>query len=215
MNTRPAVTLEVVDGIAVLTFDLPGESVNKFSPAVIDEFTAHIDRIEKDTAIKGAVLHPVSLPAMAGLLFAQTGLTLPEVVDKPIEWLGKAFSPIALLMVGLQLQRVLGQGGWPWQRSAQPQAVPVNWQEVMHMVVLKNLLHPLLILAGGWWLGLPALPMTVMLVTACMPVGANSFLFATRYQVAEAEVSVSLSLSVICAMVTVPLMLALQTGLLA
>ena len=53
---QPAVTLDVVDGIAVLTFDLPGESVNKFSPAVIDEFSAHIDRIEKDTSIRGAAL---------------------------------------------------------------------------------------------------------------------------------------------------------------
>lgn len=197
---------------ATLLFELAGarEANHGANAALRQPLTATLWK-----AIKGAVLHPVSLPAMAGLLFAQTGLTLPEVVDKPIEWLGKAFSPMALLMVGLQLQRVLGQGGWPWQRSAQPQAVPVNWQEVMHMVVLKNLLHPLLILAGGWWLGLPALPMTVMLVTACMPVGANSFLFATRYQVAEAEVSVSLSLSVICAMVTVPLMLALQNSLLA
>ena len=32
-----ALKLEVVDGIAVLTFDLPGESINKFSPAVIEE----------------------------------------------------------------------------------------------------------------------------------------------------------------------------------
>ena len=56
MSTQPAVTLEVEGGIAVLTFDLPGESVNKFSPAVIEEFTAHIERIEKDTAIRGAVL---------------------------------------------------------------------------------------------------------------------------------------------------------------
>jgi len=55
-STTAAVTLEVIDGIAVLTFDLPGESVNKFSPAVIDEFAAHIDRIEKDLAIRGAVL---------------------------------------------------------------------------------------------------------------------------------------------------------------
>ena len=65
-------------------------------------------------------------------------------------------------------------------------------------------------LAGGWWLGLPLLPMTVMMVTACMPVGINSYLFATRYRVMEAEVSLSLSLSVMCAVVSVPLMLALQ-----
>jgi predicted permease len=81
------------------------------------------------------------------------------------------------------------------------------------MVVLKNLLHPVLILAGGWMLELPVLPFTVMLVTACMPVGINSFMFATRYQVAEAEVSLSLSLSVVFAMITVPMMLALQQSI--
>jgi predicted permease len=43
-----------------------------------------------------------------------------------------------------------------------------------------------------------------------MPVGANVFLFATRYRVGEAEVSLSLSLSVLVAMVTVPGLMALQ-----
>ncbi len=51
-----ALTLEMVDGVAVITFDLPGESINKFSPAVIEEFTAIIERIEKDTAVTAAVL---------------------------------------------------------------------------------------------------------------------------------------------------------------
>jgi len=51
-----ALTLEMVDGVAVITFDLPNESINKFSPAVIDEFTAMIERIEKDTSVKAAVL---------------------------------------------------------------------------------------------------------------------------------------------------------------
>lgn len=51
-----ALTLEMVDGVAVITFDLPNESINKFSPAVIDEFTALIDRMEKDQSVKAAVL---------------------------------------------------------------------------------------------------------------------------------------------------------------
>ncbi len=51
-----SLTLEMVDGVAVVTFDLPGESINKFSPGVIDEFTALIDRLEKDAAVKAAVL---------------------------------------------------------------------------------------------------------------------------------------------------------------
>jgi 3-hydroxyacyl-CoA dehydrogenase / enoyl-CoA hydratase / 3-hydroxybutyryl-CoA epimerase len=64
--TAKALTLEVVDGVAVLTFDLPGESVNKFSPAVIDEFTALIERIEKDASIRAAVL----LSAKPGIFIA-------------------------------------------------------------------------------------------------------------------------------------------------
>ena len=51
-----ALTLEMVDGVAVLTFDLKGESINKFSPAVIDEFTATIERLEQDPSVKAAVL---------------------------------------------------------------------------------------------------------------------------------------------------------------
>lgn len=51
-----ALTLEMVDGIAVLTFDLKNESINKFSPAVIDEFTAMIEQLDKDMSVKGAVL---------------------------------------------------------------------------------------------------------------------------------------------------------------
>lgn len=163
--------------------------------------------------VKGAVLHPVSLPAFAGLMFAQTGWVLPEAIEKPMDWMGKAYSPLALLMVGIQLYQVLGQG-LPWKRTpTNPSDTSIRWNEVLQVVALKNLLHPLLILAGGWWLGLPLLPMTVMMVTACMPVGINSYLFATRYKVLEAEVSVSLSLSVVCAVVSVPLMLGLQKAL--
>jgi 3-hydroxyacyl-CoA dehydrogenase/enoyl-CoA hydratase/3-hydroxybutyryl-CoA epimerase len=51
-----ALKLEKVDGIAIVTFDLPGESVNKFSPAVINEFTAMIEQLDKDTSVKAAVL---------------------------------------------------------------------------------------------------------------------------------------------------------------
>ncbi len=41
-------------------------------------------------AFKNALLHPVPLPIVAGLLFAQTGLVLPAVIDKPLELLANA-----------------------------------------------------------------------------------------------------------------------------
>ena len=51
-----ALSTEITDGVAVVTFDLPGEPVNKFSPAVIAEFVATFDRLEGDPAVKAAVL---------------------------------------------------------------------------------------------------------------------------------------------------------------
>jgi 3-hydroxyacyl-CoA dehydrogenase / enoyl-CoA hydratase / 3-hydroxybutyryl-CoA epimerase len=53
---KPALSVEMTDGIAVITFDLPNESVNKLSRAVKDEFVALVARLERDTTVQGAVL---------------------------------------------------------------------------------------------------------------------------------------------------------------
>ena len=44
------------DGIAVVTFDLQGESVNKLSRDVVDEFRALMDRVDTDSSILAVVL---------------------------------------------------------------------------------------------------------------------------------------------------------------
>jgi 3-hydroxyacyl-CoA dehydrogenase/enoyl-CoA hydratase/3-hydroxybutyryl-CoA epimerase len=46
----------MVDSIAVITFDLPNESVNKLNRGVKDEFVALFARLERDTTVHGAVL---------------------------------------------------------------------------------------------------------------------------------------------------------------
>ena len=51
-----AFRVEREDGIAVVIFDLPNESVNKFSKAVIFEFDDVFDALEQDRALKGVVL---------------------------------------------------------------------------------------------------------------------------------------------------------------
>jgi 3-hydroxyacyl-CoA dehydrogenase/enoyl-CoA hydratase/3-hydroxybutyryl-CoA epimerase len=53
---KPALSVEVTDGIAVVTFDLPNESVNKLNRAVKDEFVALVSQLERDTTVHGAVL---------------------------------------------------------------------------------------------------------------------------------------------------------------
>lgn len=48
--------VEVSDGVAVVTFDLPGEPVNKFSRAVKEEFAALVTQFEHDAAVRAVVL---------------------------------------------------------------------------------------------------------------------------------------------------------------
>ena len=51
---KPALSVEVSDGIAIITFDLPNESVNKLNRTVKDEFVALVTRLERDTTVHGA-----------------------------------------------------------------------------------------------------------------------------------------------------------------
>ena len=53
---KPALSVEVTDGIAIVTFDLPNESVNKLSRAVKDEFVSLVNSLERDTTVHAAVL---------------------------------------------------------------------------------------------------------------------------------------------------------------
>jgi malonate transporter len=118
-------------------------------------------------ALRNAIVHPVPLPIIAGLLFAQTGLAMPEVIDKPIQLLGQAFGPVALVMVGITLALT---------------PIGRHWRGALAQALVKNLLHPLLVAAIGWLLGVRGMPLTVMVVAAALPIGANVFLFrsATR-----------------------------------
>ena len=59
----------------------------------------------------------------------------------------------------------------------------------------------------GWALGMPALPLAVITLTAALPIGANVFLFSQRYQVAEEVVTAGVAVSTALALVTVPVVM--------
>ncbi|GGW74547.1 fatty acid oxidation complex subunit alpha FadJ [Alteromonas halophila] len=56
-NTSGAFTLTKQDsGIAILSMDVPGESMNTLKPAFADEISAMLDEIDADNSIKGVVI---------------------------------------------------------------------------------------------------------------------------------------------------------------
>ena len=140
-------------------------------------------------AVRNGIVHPVPLPIIAGLLFAQTGLSIPAVVDKPLQLLGQALGPISLLLVGVTLAFT---------------KVGRHFKAALRIALVKCVVHPLVLAALAWALGLAGMPLAVMIIAASLPVGANVFLFAQRYRVAEDEVTASVAVSTALALVTVP-----------
>ncbi|MDD2924271.1 AEC family transporter [Rhodoferax sp.] len=146
------------------------------------------------SAIQGGIIHPVPLPIILGLLFAQTGLVLPSVVDRPLQLLGSAFGPVALVLVGATLTQV---------------QVGEHLKKALGISVLKNLALPAIMAALGLVFGMSGLPLTVMIVAAALPMGANVFLFAQRYEVAQELVTASMAVSTVLGLATITLVMSL------
>lgn len=143
-------------------------------------------------AIKNSVIHPIPLPIIAGLLYAQTGWGIPGVVDKPLQLLGSALGPMALLLVGITLAySKLGSMIRP----------------AMRIAVVKTVVHPILFLGVAWLLGLRGIPMAAMALAAGLPVGANVYIFSQRYGVAQEEVTACIALSTGLSLFTLPVVL--------
>jgi len=143
-------------------------------------------------AVRNGLLHPVPLPIVMGLLWGLTGWRLPELVDRPLQILGSAQVPVALVLVGVTLA---------FSRIGH------QLQGAIALSATKTVLHPLLMLCVGKLFGLSGVPLAVMVVTASLPIGANVFLFSQRYRTAEAVVTASVGLSTMGGLLTLPIWL--------
>jgi len=145
------------------------------------------------SAIRNAIIHPVPLPILVGLAYAQTGWGLHPIVDRPLALLGSAFGPIALVLVGITLSQT-----------------PIGKQALsaFKLSLVKTWLHPVLMLAVGWLLGLRGLHLAVMTVAAALPIGANVFLFSQRYRKEEDAVTAGVAVSTAMAVFSVSAVMA-------
>jgi malonate transporter and related proteins len=146
------------------------------------------------TSIWNTFKQPMIFPIIAGLLYAQTSLGIPAAIDKPLQLLGNAFSPLAVILVGITLAST---------------RVGEHLRVALGLSFLKNIAHPLVVAGVGLLLGLQGLPLAVMIVTASLPIGANVFLFAQRYETALPEVTAAVAVSTGVALLSVALALSL------
>jgi predicted permease len=153
-------------------------------------------------ALRQSIFHPVPLPILLGLAFSQTGWTIPEALDRPLQWLGAAFGPMALLLVGINLAQV-------WRTSASANDKPQTWRKPIELTVLKNMVFPLCVGLVGWAVGLQGVPWAVMVLAAALPVGANVFLVSQRYALEREAITLGMSLSTVVGMLSLPVVMVL------
>lgn len=139
------------------------------------------------SAIKGALIHPIPLPILSGLLFSQTGWALPGVIDKPLLLLGNAFGPLSLVLMGVTLASTPLRG---------------HLRDALWITLSKNLILPVMVGLSAWALGITGLPLTVIVVAGALPIGANVFLFAQRYDVAQELTTASMGMTTLVSLFT-------------
>lgn len=142
---------------------------------------------------QGLVKNPILVALLGGLAFQALGLSLPGAVDRWAELIGDAAGPCALFSMGASL-RAFRIGG------ALPRAAV--------MMTLKLLLLPLLVwLLATQLFTVPPLWVAVAVVTAALPCGVNSYLFAERYKVGQVESAAAILISTGLSVLTLSLLL--------
>jgi malonate transporter len=145
--------------------------------------------------IRAIAVNPIIMATFLGILFGLTGATLPEVVDRTLEFIGQAAPPTALFALGatLSLRKVAGNLG------------PAGL-----MVALKLFLHPLVV----WVLATQVIVLEPFWAHAAVifsagPVGANVFIFAQHYEAGVEAASSAIVISTGLAMLTISALLLL------
>lgn len=148
--------------------------------------------------VRSSLIHPVVLPILAGLAWSAAGLKLPRPVDVPLGMLAAAAAPLCLVLLGASLARF---------------DLLAGLRGAVALTALKSFVHPLLAwTVGRFVLGLDPLPLAVATVAASLPIGANVYLFAQRYETGAEQTSAGVTLSTLVAAFSLPWLLFILPG---
>lgn len=143
------------------------------------------------------IRNPLIVSTVAGLVANLAGLTLPETAGTVLQRIGQAALPLGLMAVGAGLQ-VGGLTVAPGLAGA--------------FLGIRHLLLPLVGLALGHLLGLPAGQQVVLLAFAAMPTASSAYVLAVRMGGHGPFTAGLVTLSTLLGMLTLPLWLAVQRG---
>ena len=138
--------------------------------------------------------NPIVGSILAGTAWSYTGLVLPGIVDRTLEMIAQAATPLALIALGMGLAEFRASEG------LRPSAA---------IAAFKLVVFPLVVLGLARALALPPLETQAVVMVASLPVGANVYLMARQFSTLEGPVAASLVLSTALAALTTPLLVAI------
>ena len=144
------------------------------------------------------IKNPLIFGLVAGLLWRWTGLGLHPIPDKMISLLGQMAIPGSLVALGMGLTAFQVRGQLP---------------TVAVICLLSLAVFPALV----WLLtfkvfALPPVWAGVAVLFAACPPGANAYLFASRYEVAQGSISAAVALGTALSVISVTMILVLLGG---
>jgi predicted permease len=161
-------------------------------------------------ALRGVATNPMLWAILTGALASAFGLVLPVPVDATLGLLADCASPVALFTIGAVLARsqIMAQEG---------QAPVVPWSDVLPVVAIKLLIHPLLVLAAGLFAQAMDAPLadsalTVLVLVAALPSASNVSMLAERFGANNGRIARVILVSTAMAFFTFAAAVALMTG---
>ena len=141
--------------------------------------------------------NPLIVSTLAGLAANLTGLRLPEPAAISLQKIGLAALPLGLMAVGAGL-RLGALKDAPWLASA--------------LLAIRHLVLPVIALAIGHALALPAPQAALLLAFAAMPTASSAYVLAVRMGGNGPFVAGLVTVSTLLGMIVLPLWLALETA---
>lgn len=185
-----AVHLPTMLMASILLFQFFGRSESEPVPpsAIVAEF------------LRKMLRNPLVVGILAGLCWRFSGFALPGLAQRFVDAFADIAAPLALFSMGLSLCR-FGISG--------------NVRPALALCGVKLVLMPAVALALVWAFSLPPLTAMVVVASAALPSGVNSYLIAVQFGTGQALASNQMTMATLLAAVTTTLWVGIAQALLA
>jgi malate permease and related proteins len=140
----------------------------------------------------GAFLNPGTIATVLGFLLFISSVKLPLVLGKPLELLGNATTPLAMMVTGSFLAQIKFSSIWTDAR-------------VYVFTAVRLIVIPVIVFLLLWLAGVRGMVLAVPVVLAAMPVGVNASIMADQFGGGSEKASQIVFISTLFSIVTVPL----------